>query len=189
MSLSIPEIVQLLNSRATTWYGQEAVSQLEHALQCASLAEQSNESPETVVAALLHDLGHILSPDQARDTPADTLTDTLPVKDDLHQFLALPFLRSLFPDSVLEPIKLHVDAKRYLCAVDSGYWAALSPASKHSLELQGGIFDEHQISAFEELPFHAEATRLRRYDDLAKVPGHQTPGLAHYEQLMAQVKL
>ena len=185
MSLSIPEIVHLLNSRATTWYGQEAVSQLEHALQCASLAEQSNESPETVVAALLHDLGHILSPDQLPVTP----TDKLPIKDDLHQFLALPFLRSLFPDSVLEPIKLHVDAKRYLCAVDSGYWADLSPASKHSLELQGGKFNEQQVSAFEDLPFHAEATRLRRYDDLAKVPGHQTPGLAHYEQLMAQVKL
>jgi phosphonate degradation associated HDIG domain protein len=185
MSLSIPEIVQLLSSRATTWYGQEAVSQLEHALQCASLAEQSNESPETVVAALLHDLGHILSPDQLRATP----TDALPVKDDLHQFLALPFLRSLFPDSVLEPIKLHVDAKRYLCAVDSGYWADLSPASKHSLELQGGKFNEQQVSAFEDLPFHAEATRLRRYDDLAKVPGHQTPDLAHYEQLMIQVKI
>jgi len=185
MSLSIPEIVQLLSSRATTWYGQEAVSQLEHALQCASLAEQSNESPETVVAALLHDLGHILSPDQLPATP----TDTLPTKDDLHQFLALPFLRSLFPDSVLEPIKLHVDAKRYLCAVDSGYWADLSPASKHSLELQGGKFNEQQVSAFEDLPFHAEATRLRRYDDMAKVPGHQTPGLAHYEQLMIQVKM
>ena len=185
MSLSVPEIVQLLNNRATTWYGQEAVSQLEHALQCASLAEQSNESPETVVAALLHDLGHILSPDQLRATP----TDALPVKDDLHQFLALPFLRSLFPDSVLEPIKLHVDAKRYLCAVDSGYWADLSPASKHSLELQGGKFNEQQVSAFEDLPFHAEATRLRRYDDLAKVPGHQTPDLAHYEQLMIQVKI
>ena len=185
MSLSIPEIVQLLSSRATTWYGQEAVSQLEHALQCASLAEQSNESQETVVAALLHDLGHILSPNQLRATP----TDALPIKDDLHQFLALPFLRSLFPDSVLEPIKLHVDAKRYLCAVDSGYWADLSPASKHSLELQGGKFNEQQVSAFEDLPFHAEATRLRRYDDLAKVPGHQTPDLAHYEQLMIQVKI
>jgi predicted HD phosphohydrolase len=84
---------------------------------------------------------------------------------------------------------LHVDAKRYLCAVDSGYWADLSPASKHSLELQGGKFNEQQVSAFEDLPFHAEATRLRRYDDLAKVPGHQTPDLAHYEQLMIQVKI
>lgn len=184
MSLSISEIVQLLNSRATTWYGQEAVSQLEHALQCASLAEKSNESSETVVSALLHDLGHMVSPDRPSDMPMDTP----PSKDDLHQFIALPFLRGLFPDSVLEPIKLHVDAKRYLCAVDSSYWASLSPASKHSLELQGGVFNEQQLRAFEELPYYAQAVRLRRYDDLAKVPGHHTPDLAHYEHLMVRVK-
>ena len=185
MSLTIPEIVELLGSRATTWYGQEAVSQLEHALQCAHLAERANEAPETVVAALLHDLGHMLS---AERTPvADQ--DGLPAKDDLHQFVALPFLRSLFPDAVLEPIKLHVDAKRYLCAVDAGYWAELSPASKHSLELQGGRYDDAQVRAFEDLTFYAEAVRLRRYDDLAKVPGQVTPPLAHYAALMGQVAL
>ena len=185
MSLTIPEIVELLGSRATTWYGQEAVSQLEHALQCAHLAERANEAPETVVAALLHDLGHMLS---AERTPvADQ--DALPAKDDLHQFVALPFLRSLFPDAVLEPIKLHVDAKRYLCAMDAGYWADLSPASKHSLELQGGRYDDAQVRAFEDLTFYAEAVRLRRYDDLAKVPGQVTPPLAHYAALMGQVAL
>ena len=185
MSLTIPQIVELLGSRATTWYGQEAVSQLEHALQCAHLAERANEAPETVVAALLHDLGHMLS---AERTPvADQ--DGLPAKDDLHQFVALPFLRSLFPDAVLEPIKLHVDAKRYLCAADAGYWAELSPASKHSLELQGGRYDDAQVRAFEDLTFYAEAVRLRRYDDLAKVPGQVTPPLAHYAALMGQVAL
>ena len=185
MSLTIPEIVELLGSRATTWYGQEAVSQLEHALQCAHLAERANEAPETVVAALLHDLGHMLSAERA--PVADQ--DALPAKDDLHQFVALPFLRSLFPDAVLEPIKLHVDAKRYLCAVDAGYWAELSPASKHSLELQGGRYDDAQVRAFEDLTFYAEAVRLRRYDDLAKVPGQVTPPLSHYAALMGQVAL
>jgi phosphonate degradation associated HDIG domain protein len=194
MSLSIPEIVQLLNSRATTWYGQESVSQLEHALQCADLAQKAEETPETVVAALLHDLGHMLSPHRSSsvtdEVHADALpTDTMPTKDDLHQFVALPFLRSLFPDAVLEPIKLHVDAKRYLCAVDAGYWADLSPASKHSLELQGGTFDAKQVEAFEALPYYAEAVRLRRYDDLAKVPGHKTPDLAHFEKMMSQVRI
>ena len=183
MSLSIPEIVQLLGSRATTWYGQEAVSQLEHALQCAHLAELANEAPETVVAALLHDLGHMLSTERT----AVPDHDALPAKDDLHQYVALPFLRSLFPDAVLEPIKLHVDAKRYLCAVDALYWDSLSPASKHSLELQGGRFDDAHVRAFEDLPFHAEAVRLRRYDDLAKVPGQPTPALTHYAALMQQV--
>lgn len=183
MSLSIPEIVQLLGSRATTWYGQEAVSQLDHALQCAHLAELANEVPDTVVAALLHDLGHMLSAERT----AVPDQDALPAKDDLHQFVALPFLRSLFPDAVLEPIKLHVDAKRYLCAVDALYWESLSPASKHSLELQGGRFDDAQVRAFEDLPFYAEAVRLRRYDDMAKVPGQPTPPLAHYAALMQQV--
>ncbi len=183
MSLTIPDIVELLGSRATTWYGQEAVSQLDHALQCAHLAEQANESPETVVAALLHDLGHMLSPQQ--EPVADQ--SAMPSKDDLHQFVALPFLRKLFPDAVLEPIKLHVDAKRYLCAVDAGYWGDLSPASKHSLELQGGRYDEAQVRTFEGLTYYAEAVRLRRYDDLAKIPGQPTPPLAHYANLMKQV--
>jgi hypothetical protein len=183
MALTLTAVVDLLNSHATTWYGQEAVSQLEHALQCAHLAESAHEAPETVVAALLHDLGHMLS--THRELLADQ--EGAPTKDDLHQFVALPFLHGLFPDAVLEPIKLHVDAKRYLCAVDAGYWDSLSTASKHSLELQGGRYDDAQVRAFEELTFYAEAVRLRRYDDLAKVPGQITPPLRHYADLMAEV--
>lgn len=186
MSLTLQDISNLLNSRATTWYGQEAVSQLEHALQCAHLAEKANETPETIVAALLHDLGHIL----IKENP-DAFTDEAkpPTKDDLHQYVALPFLRGVFSDAVLEPIKLHVEAKRYLCAVDPRYWDSLSPASKHSLELQGGIFDESQVKAFEDLPYASQATRLRRYDDLAKVAGLSTPPLTHYEELMGNIAL
>jgi len=189
MSLTIPEIVNLLGSRATTWYGQEAVSQLDHALQCAQLAEAAGETESTVVAALLHDMGHIVGTNQPMDKYAGEGDSAMPAKDDLHQYVALPFLRSLFPDAVLEPIKLHVDAKRYLCAVDAGYWEALSPASKHSLVLQGGAFDAAQVHAFEALPFCQEAVRLRRYDDLAKVPGAPTAGLAHFSQTMARVAL
>lgn len=186
MSLTLQDISSLLNSRATTWYGQEAVSQLEHALQCAYLAEKANETSETIVAALLHDLGHILS----KENPSTTVDDgSPPIKDDLHQYVALPFLRNIFSDAVLEPIKLHVEAKRYLCAVDSNYWDSLSPASKHSLELQGGIFNEVQVKAFEDLPYASQATRLRRYDDLAKVAGLSTPSLSHYEVLMKEVSL
>jgi len=186
MSLTLQDISNLLNSRATTWYGQEAVSQLEHALQCAHLAEKANETPETIVAALLHDLGHIL----IKENP-DAFTDEAkpPTKDDLHQYVALPFLRAVFSDAVLEPIKLHVEAKRYLCAVDQHYWDSLSPASKHSLELQGGIFDENQVKAFEDLPYASQATRLRRYDDLAKVAGLPTPPLSRYEELMRNIAL
>jgi phosphonate degradation associated HDIG domain protein len=174
MSLTITEIEGLFNTRGVAQYGREAVSQLEHALQCAQLAEQAGETQQTIAAALLHDVGHLLA------QSADQERDTMPDKDDLHQFVALPFLRKLFDDAVLEPIRLHVDAKRYLCATDSSYWGDLSPASKHSLELQGGIYSAEQAQVFIEQPYAQEAVRLRRYDDLAKTPERKTPTLAHY---------
>lgn len=176
MSLTLSAISELLQDQGQKQYGMEAVNQLEHALQCADLAEKAGETPETIVAALLHDLGHMVAAHN------QGLKDTDTRKDDLHQFMALPFLRPLFPDAVLEPIRLHVDAKRYLCLIDAGYWADLSPASQHSLELQGGIFDAAQAQAFMQQPFAGEAVRLRRYDDLAKTPLKVTPALSHFEK-------
>lgn len=183
MSLNLPEVLALLERRGQNQYGKEAINQLEHALQCAHLAEQAGETPETVVASLLHDLGHLLAAEREGLQEHDT------AKDDLHQFIALPFLRGLFPDAVLEPIRLHVDAKRYLCLIDAGYWADLSPASKHSLVQQGGVFSEAQAEAFIAQPFASEAVRLRRYDDLAKVPAKLVPDLRHYQTHMGQVAL
>ena len=183
MSLTLSQVTDLLQNHGQNQYGMEAVSQLEHALQCAELAEKAGETPETIAAALLHDLGHMLAAER------DGLTDIDTRKDDLHQFMALPFLRGLFPDAVLEPIRLHVDAKRYLCHIDSGYWAELSPASKHSLELQGGIFDETQAEAFMQQPYASEAVRLRRYDDLAKKPRKVTQPLSHFESYFIQVAI
>ena len=181
MSLTLSQVTDLLQNHGQNQYGMEAVSQLEHALQCAHLAEKAGETPETIAAALLHDLGHMLAAER------DGLTDIDTRKDDLHQFMALPFLRGLFPDAVLEPIRLHVDAKRYLCRIDAGYWAELSPASQHSLQLQGGIFDEAQAEAFMQQPYAQEAVRLRRYDDLAKTPLKVVPALAHFEFYLKQV--
>jgi phosphonate degradation associated HDIG domain protein len=183
MSLTLNEVVDLLQRRGHQQYGMEAISQLEHALQCADMAEQAGETPETIVAALLHDLGHLLAAERDGQVEHDTS------KDDLHQYMALPFLRTLFPDAVLEPIRLHVDAKRYLCLVDSGYWAELSPASKHSLEQQGGVFSEQEAQVFMQQNFAAEAVRLRRYDDLAKVPAKLVPDLSHYAAHLHQVVL
>lgn len=183
MSLSLPEVTALLQRRGQSQYGMEAINQLEHALQCAHLAEQAGETPETVVASLLHDLGHLLAAERDGQTEHST------AQDDLHQYIALPFLRSLFPDAVLEPIRLHVDAKRYLCLIDPGYWAELSPASQHSLAQQGGVFSEPEAEAFIAQPFAAEAVRLRRYDDLAKVPGKAVPDLGHYQHHLQQVAL
>ena len=175
MALTVPQIVELFETRGAASYGSEAVSQLEHALQCATLAEEAGATPELVCACLMHDLGHLVA--QKPHVIGER-------KDDLHQFIAMPFLRSVFPPAVLEPIRLHVDAKRYLCAVGNTYWDGLSPASKHSLELQGGIFSEAEAQAFIARPHASDAALLRRWDDQAKTAGLQTPPLARYARLL-----
>ena len=180
MSLNLSQVTDLLQNHGQNQYGMEAVSQLEHALQCADLAEKAGETAETIAASLLHDLGHMLVAQGLGQQEIDTR------KDDLHQFMALPFLRGLFTDAVLEPIRMHVDAKRYLCLIDPGYLAELSPASKHSLEQQGGIFSESQADSFMQQPYAAEAVRLRRYDDLAKTPLKVVPSLVHFEYYLNQ---
>ena len=176
--LTLEDIGLLFARHGSAQYSGEPVTQLEHALQTAYLAEQSEASDELVTACLLHDLGHLLN--EQGDTP------TLRGIDDTHQYFALPFLRGLFPDAVLDAIKLHVDAKRYLCRANDGYWAKLSDDSKRSLELQGGIFDAAQAAAFMAKPYAADAVRVRRWDDAAKVPGASTPSLSHYLEVAAR---
>jgi phosphonate degradation associated HDIG domain protein len=178
MALSVDEILELYEKRGTRMYGSESVSQAEHALQCALLAGENGASAELIAAAFLHDVGHLIA----------ELPHTLEREsDDVHQYLAIPFLRGTFADAVLEPIRLHVDAKRYLCKVDSGYWDDLSPASKHSLELQGGIYDALAADRFLARPFAWDAIRLRRWDDLAKAPGREMPKLRDFEPLLRSV--
>ena len=181
MALDCEDILDLYQQYAAQQYGGEAVSQMEHALQCAHLAEQAGESDAVVLAALLHDIGHLLAAQQHAqgNVPSD--------KDDLHQFVALPFLRATLPEAVLAPIALHVDAKRYLVTTEPSYGPTLSPASQRSLALQGGPFSEAQAQAFYALPHAQEAVRLRRYDDLAKVPAAVTPDLTHYAGLLRSV--
>lgn len=180
MALSIEEIVHLFETRGAAQYGSEAVSQLEHALQCAALAEAAMAPPELVAASLLHDLGHLLA-----EEPHENGRKV----DDVHQFLALPFLRGVFPAAVLEPIRLHVDAKRFLCRAAPGYWDTLSPASKHSLGLQGGVYTAREAQRYLERPFARDAVALRRWDDLAKSPGTATPLLRAYARVLEDVSV
>ncbi|ROZ62413.1 phosphonate degradation HD-domain oxygenase [Ramlibacter sp. WS9] len=172
MALTFRDIEELFAERGGEQYAGEPVTQLQHALQCAQLAEAENAGDELVTAALLHDLGHLLH--DLGETPS------LRGVDDVHQYRALPFLRGLFGDSVIDAIKLHVDAKRYLCATRPGYFAALSDDSKRSLGLQGGIFNEGQAEAFIAQRGAADAVRVRIWDDQAKAAGLATPSLAHY---------
>jgi phosphonate degradation associated HDIG domain protein len=179
MALSIEDIRQLYEQHGAIAYSGEPVTQLQHALQAASLAEQANAGDELVVAAFLHDLGHLLN--------LQGHSPTVQGIDDQHQYFALPFLRRVLPQTVLEPIRLHVDAKRCLCAIDAQYFGKLSADSVRSLRLQGGVFSESEAQAFLDKPYAEDAIRLRRWDDQAKVAKLATPGLPHYMDVLTQV--
>mgnify|MGYP003584093199 CR=1 FL=1 len=172
MALTISDIETLFARRGGEQYSGEPVTQLEHALQTAQLAELAGADDELVTAALLHDLGHLLN--EQGESPS------LRGIDDLHQYFALPFLRSVFGERILQAIQGHVDAKRYLCATRPEYWASLSDDSKRSFALQGGIFSAADAQAFIARPHAQEAVQLRLWDDLAKEAGRATPPLAHY---------
>jgi len=172
MALTLADIEALFARRGGEQYTGEPVTQLEHALQTAMLAEAEGADDELVTAALLHDLGHLLH--DLGETPS------LHGVDDVHQFRAIPFLRGLFSDGVLDAVKWHVDAKRFLCRERPGYYDALSEDSKRSLALQGGIFDAAQAQGFIGQSGAASAVRLRIWDDLAKTAGLATPPLPHY---------
>jgi phosphonate degradation associated HDIG domain protein len=181
MALTLDDIEALFARRGDEQYTGEPVTQREHALQCAWLAEQEGADDELVTAALLHDLGHLLH--DLGDSP------TLQGVDDVHQYRAIPFLRGLFGEQVLGAIQGHVDAKRYLCATDAGYHAALSEDSKRSLRLQGGAFDAEQVQAFIAKAGAGQAVRLRIWDDRAKTEGLATPPLAHFMQRVRRCAL
>jgi phosphonate degradation associated HDIG domain protein len=176
--LVVEQILELYRLKGGRAYEGEGISQLEHALQSAHLAEQAGASAELVCAALLHDIGHLLN-DQGE-------TPTLRGIDDLHQYVALPFLRPYFPEAVLGPIRLHVDAKRYLCATRPDYHAQLSEDSKRSLELQGGVFGPQEAERFIGQPHASDAVKVRLWDDAAKVRGAATPDLVHFEPVLRE---
>ncbi|MDN7425466.1 phosphohydrolase [Burkholderia sp. AU16741] len=178
MALTVEEIHELYRTHGHVAYSGEPVTQLEHALQSGLLAEESGADEALVAAAFLHDFGHLLN--RQGDTPSARGID------DLHQYYVLPFLRPLFADAVLEPIRLHVDAKRCLCRTVPGYFESLSPDSVRSLALQGGIFSDEEAVAFLRRPFAEDALRLRRWDDTAKEEGKMTPDLARYMEIVAR---
>ncbi|MDX5299062.1 MAG: HD domain-containing protein [Gammaproteobacteria bacterium] len=166
------DIRALFAERGDEPYG-ESVSQRQHALQCVVLAEQADCAPSLIVAALLHDIGHLY------EDPAE-----IDRRDLRHEELAATLLRGCLPESVWQPIRLHVAAKRYLCAREPEYFAGISPASRQSLALQGGPFSEAECEAFLRAPYAVDAIVLRRIDDQGKDPAMPTPPLDHFLPLV-----
>jgi len=178
MSLAA-DILALYESRGTQAYFGERVSLAEHCLQAAHFARAEAAAQALVIAALLHDIGHVLE-----DVPDDIEEWTL---DARHEEVGARWLARRFDAAVCEPVRLHVRAKRYLCATDAGYFAHLSSASVHTLKLQGGSMSATEVTDFESQPWWREAVRLRRWDDQGKVAGLKTLALLDYAPLIERV--
>ncbi|WP_263376343.1 phosphonate degradation HD-domain oxygenase [Granulicella aggregans] len=172
MAADVQLLLDLLETRGNESYFGERVSVLEHSLQAAHFAEKAKAPCAEVAAALLHDIGHLLH--HENEDVADRGLDTK------HEEIGCEYLRQWFDDSVIEPIRLHVAAKRYLCAIDAAYLAQLSESSVKSLAIQGGPMSELETEAFLTSPFAKAAIRLRRWDDEAKVEDLPTLPLKHY---------
>jgi len=177
----IDRLFTLFREQGTAAYFGEAVTETEHALQCAQLAEQADACPELIAAALLHDVGHLLH--GLGEHVADRGIDAH------HEDAGATWLAQYFGPGVVEPVRLHVDAKRYLAAVVPGYADTLSPASRTSLQLQGGPMTAEEVRRFEGKPHFHAAIALRRWDDAAKVPGLAVPDLEHYRRVLVAVLL
>ncbi len=173
MNSVIAKIKSVFKQRGTEQYGTECVTQLQHALQSAQLAEETGASASLITAALMHDIGHIF---ESPDLP-NSCEDNL---DDKHEFVANAWIKKHFGPEVADPIRLHVVAKRYLCTKDPTYEKTLSPTSLKSFRDQGGKMDAEEISQFETEPFFREALKLRQWDDLAKVKDKQTPPIDYF---------
>lgn len=177
----VDDLFLLLENRGGGRYGLSDVSQLEHALQSAALAAEAGREGTLVLAALFHDIGHLVP--EADVALADRGID------DRHETVGAGMLEDVFGPAVADPVRLHVRAKRFLCARESGYALKLSEDSRRSLALQGGAMTAEEAAAFEITPGAAAAVALRRIDDRAKVPGYRVPPLAAYRDLAFGLRL
>jgi len=175
----IDELIKLFEIYGSEKYD-ENISQTEHALQCALLAQQAHATDELVAAALLHDVGHLLQL-QGSNGNADFS------QDDLHENLGANFLLSTFGPNVTQPIALHVQAKRYLCSVIPSYEAELSEGSQRSLELQGGPMSTNESADFSQSKYFDDAVNIRTWDDLAKVENIVSGQFADFVPLLKRV--
>ncbi|MBO27136.1 MAG: phosphodiesterase [Rhodobacteraceae bacterium] len=172
-------IGDIFDRRGAESYLGERVTMSQHMLQAAQLAEEAGASERIIVAALLHDIGHYTN-----EFPDDALAQGT---DNLHEEAGARVLAPFFPDEVTDPIRHHVAAKRYLCATDPAYFDKLSPASVHTLNLQGGPMDADEVRRFAAEPNLDAILQVRIWDDAGKDPARQTPGFDHYTPMIQRV--
>ena len=175
------EILAIFNRRGAGAYFGEDVSMTEHALQAAYFAQAAAAPPSLVLAALLHDIGHLIE-----DVPDDLADWT---SDAHHEQIGGQWLARRFRSEVSEPVRLHVPAKRYLLATDDKYFAKLSPASVVTLKLQGGPMTAQEVAKFQTERYGKDAVRIRQCDDQGKVAGLKTPGLTDYCSMIEALAL
>jgi phosphonate degradation associated HDIG domain protein len=176
----IDTIIQAFHAHGDMEYG-ERVNLREHMLQAAVFAERDQADDLLIAAAVLHDYGHFV-----HGLGEDIADQGL---DGRHEEVGAEALKAYFMPAVIEPLRLHVAAKRYLCAVDAAYFATISPASLQSLALQGGPFTPAEVHAFEQNPYFERAVKLRHYDEAGKVPGMPTPPIEHYRPYLERALL
>lgn len=168
---SLDDVLATYREHGHRQYGED-VTELQHALQCATFAREAGEPPVIVAAALLHDYGHLCH--RLGEDIAEQGVDAR------HEHIGFHRLLGLFADEIVAAGRLHVAAKRYLCWKEPEYLAGLSDASLRSLQLQGGPMKGGEAEAFEREPHFELAVRVRRYDDMGKVPDMGTPDLESF---------
>jgi gamma-butyrobetaine dioxygenase len=176
---AVDKLAALFEAISETSYLGERVTIAEHMLQAAALARRDGASDELVAAALLHDIGYYADPNPDNANEGD--------RKKRHDMAAARVLSAVFPADVTEPIRLHVDAKRYLCCVAPDYRKQLSAASIHTMRLQGGAMSRNEADSFAAEPYCEDAVRLRHWDDEGKEPDAEVPGFASYRAMLERL--
>lgn len=179
--ITVELLFSRLEERGTGAYGLSGVSQLEHALQTAALAKERSLSDAMVIAALFHDIGHLVI-----DQDISLADQGIDAK---HEEASAAVLKPLFGTTVSEPVRLHVASKRYLCTTEPDYYGKLAEDSIISLALQGGLMSDAELKEFESNPQYKMGVELRRIDDMAKVPALDVPGIDSYRSRAQSVLL